>query len=144
MVGLLDIAPSNRTVTISAGEIDVPGLTINAVVTIIKKRPELLELLQNGQASLTFDQIMDMGLDVAATFLAAGLGYPGNEEAEQRCKALKPEDAFDLGHAIMEESFPKGPKSFFDKVTKALSAAGVNLKLQTEDSLNSSQKPVNA
>ena len=130
MVGLLDIAPANRIVTTSLGDISVPGLTINALVTIAKKHPELVQLLQQGELNLSFDQIADLGLDVMATFLAAGLGYPGDPAAEQRCKDLKAEDALDLGNAIIEESFPNGAKSFFDKITKALSAAGVNLNMQ--------------
>jgi hypothetical protein len=120
MVGLLDIAPSNRVVETSFGQVDVPGLTINALVSIMKRHPEVLDLLKEEGAELGYSQILDLGLDVSASVLAAGLGYLGNADAEERCKALKPEDAFDLGQAVLEESFPSGSQSFFDKVSKAL------------------------
>src|SRR3990172_3753025 len=128
MVGLLDIAPSNKVVEASFGNVDVPGLTLNALVSIVKRHPQLIELFQGKNMELGMDEILDLGLDVAASFLAAGLGYAGNEEAEKRCKEFKPEDALDIGQAILDESFPKGSKSFFDKVSKAMEK--INLKTQ--------------
>jgi len=120
MVGLLDIAPSNRSVKTSLGDVSVPGLSLNAIVCIIKRHPQLLEIFQSKEISIGYEKILDLGLDVAASFLAAGLGYAGDEKAEERCKNLRPEDAIDLAEAILEESFPKGPKNFFEKVTKAM------------------------
>lgn len=130
MVGLLDIAPSNKSVETSFGKVDVPGLTLNALVHVVKRHPKLFDLIQGKTMELAFTEVADLGLDVAASVLAAGLGYPGDEAAEKRCKELKPEDALDLGQAILEESFPNGSKSFFDKVSKAMEK--VNLKTQPQ------------
>ena len=142
MTSLLDIAPSKRTVSVSFGELDVPGISILAMVTILKKHPQLLELLQKGEMDIDLNVILDLGADVAASFLAAGLGYPGDDEAEARCKNFKPEDALDIGQAILEETFPKGAKSFLEKITKAMSSISMQAKALESNSLNNSLKPV--
>ena len=123
MTNLLDIAPSQRMVETSFGKVHVPGLSVNALVSIIKQHPQLIDVIKGEKQEFEFNKILDLGLDVATSFLSSGLGYPGNEEAEKRCKELKPEDALDLGKAIMEESFPKGVKSFFEKVSKLIGPA---------------------
>lgn len=121
MTSLLDITPKARTVVTSMGEITVPGLSMTALVHVLKKHPEVLALMQGKSAQdLTYDKLLDLGVDVCASLLAAGLGYPGNDQAVERCKALKPQDAFDLGKAVLEESFPQGAQSFLVKVTEAM------------------------
>lgn len=143
MTGLLDIAPSNKVVETSFGSVDVPGLSINSLVSVIKKHPELLKLLQQkDMGEIGFENIMDLGLEVTASLLASGLGYAGNAEAIERCKKLKPDDAFDIGQAILEESFPKGAKSFFDKVSRAMETINLKAQVLETNSLNNSQKPV--
>lgn len=112
----------------SFGELNVPGLSINAIISIIKRHPEIIKIIQEEKADVDFQKILDLGLDVVASFLAAGLGYPGDEKAEERCKNFKPDDAFDIGVAILDESFPNGVKSFLDKTSTLMTSAKVQVQ----------------
>lgn len=140
MTSLLDITPNVRVVVTSMGEVTVPGLSMTALVYVLKKHPEVLSLMQGkGTEELTYEKLIDLGMDVCSSLLAAGLGYPGNDQAIERCKALKPQDAFDLGKAVLEESFPQGAQSFLVKVTEAMNGvakiAEQNLKTSSSNSL---------
>jgi hypothetical protein len=68
---------------------------------------------------------MDLGLDFLGSFLAAGLGHPGDDSAIQRCKDMNSVDAWTLGEAIIEESFPGGAKNFFEKIGQAAQSAEI-------------------
>ena len=120
MANLLDIAVSLRHIkTQRYGEVAIHGLSIEGIAHLIKNHPELVEIFDDGGKDFTADYIITLGVDVLANFLAAGLGYPGNPEAVERCKDMNAEDAFNIGQAILEESFPGGAKSFFEKVAQA-------------------------
>lgn len=142
MPNLLDIAPSNATVDVSFGTLEVPGISITGLVTILKRHPQLIELFQKGEMDIDLNVILDMGDSVAASFFAAGLGYPGDEKAEARCRTFNPDDALDIGTKILEATFPKGPKSFLEKITKAMSSINLQAMPLDINSLNNSQKPV--
>ena len=122
MAGLLEITPSIRKVkTARLGEVDVPGLSVGGIAFLIKRHPELLDLIQgDGLESADMNVLIDLGESVLNCFLAAGLGYPGDEKAEKLCSTLPPDDIWEIGHAIIEESFPNGAQSFFNKVVAAV------------------------
>jgi len=74
-----------------------------------------------GGDGFSLKQVMALGLDVTASFLAAGLGYPGDEDVIEKCRKMGPEDAWNVGEAIFKASFPKsGPQNFFQKVMAAI------------------------
>ena len=60
--------------------------------------------------------VIDLVESVLNCFLAAGLGHPGDDKAEKLCSTLNTEDVWEIGQAIIEESFPNGAQSFFNKV----------------------------
>lgn len=126
MANILDAAPVVRTVkTHRYGTLEVTGLTIEGLVYIVKAHPKLLEMFKGEKLSLDFQAILDLGLEVVASFLAAGLGHPGNEKALAKCRSLNAEDAWSLGTAIVEESFPGGATNFFERMTEALGKQGI-------------------
>lgn len=122
MADLLEITPSTRTVkTVRLGEVDVPGLSVGGIAFLIKRHPELLELIQgDGLEKNDMESLIDLGESVLTSFLAAGLGHPGDENAEKICSQLNPEDTWAIGQAVIEESFPGGAQSFFNKVVAAV------------------------
>ena len=122
MADLLEITPSARTVkTARLGEVDVPGLSVWGLAFLIKKHPELLELIQgDGLENSDIGTLIDLGVEVLTSFLAAGLGHPGDKAAEEACRKLGPDDVWNIGHAIIEESFPDGAQGFFNKVVGAV------------------------
>lgn len=132
MVDFLAVAVAPRKVkTQKYGELDVTGISVVGLASLIKSHPELIELFkkgaQEGRESMMVDMnaIIDLGADFSASFLAAGLGHPGNEDAIQRCKGMNPVDLWALGEAIIEETFPGGAKNFFTKVGEAAQKANI-------------------
>ena len=132
MANLLDIAPSKRTIKTSFGDLDVPGINLTDLAYILKKHPELLELIKTGEMTFDASSILDLGLGVSSSFLAAGLGHAGNEAVEERCRKFKIEDALDIGEAIIDESFPKGVQSFLERVTSL--ALGMKSRVEQQAS----------
>lgn len=129
MANLLEITPSTRKVkTARLGEVDVPGLSLVGLVQLFRKHPELLNKFkefQKDEVELGLQELIDLGLDFTLSFLAAGLGYPGDEKAIEQCKHLTPEDVWNVGEAILNESFPGGVSGFFEKVVGAMQKANV-------------------
>lgn len=121
MANILDAAPVNRTVTTHKyGTVEVTGLSMEGLVALLKQHPEIIDMLKGQQAAIAFGDLLDLGVEVVASFLAAGLGHPGNADAIARCKGMNAEDVWLLGNAIVEESFPGGAANFIERVTKAL------------------------
>ena len=125
MANLLDVADVPKKVkTHKFGELNVHGLSIKGLALLIKNHPELFEIFDaKGELKFEMQQIIDLGVEVLSEFLAAGLGYPGNEEAIERCGKMNAEDAWTIGQAIFEESFPGGATNFFVKVSEAAKQA---------------------
>lgn len=146
MADLLEITPSARTVkTARLGEVDVPGLSVWGLAFLIKKHPELLELIQGeGLKNNDMAALVDLGVDVLTSFLAAGLGHPGEEAAEEACRKLGPEDVWNIGHAIIEESFPDGAQSFFNKVVATVNKFASVQKTGSGSQLAGNQKQVSS
>ena len=101
------------------GTLKVYGLSIQGIAHIIKNHPDLFEVFDGaGSLNMEFKDIMVLGVDVCAEFLAAGLGYAGEEKAVQMCKDMNAEDAMTVGTAIFNESFPGGATNFFERVAE--------------------------
>ena len=146
MADLLEITPSARTVkTARLGEVDVPGLSVWGLAFLVKRHPELLDLIQgDGLKNSDMNTVIDLGINVLTSFLAAGLGHPGDEAAEKACKNLGPDDVWNIGHAIIEESFPDGAQSFFNKVVAAVNKLGSVQKTESGLQLAGNQKKVSS
>jgi len=126
-VNILDVAPNPRIVaTHKYGDLEVTGLSIGGIVHLIKSHPELFKMFNtDGEQVMDLENMMDLGEEIVASFLAAGLGHPGNKEVIETCKAMNPEDSWEVAQAIIEESFPGGATNFFKRVTEAAKKANV-------------------
>ena len=126
MANILDVAPVIRTVkTHRYGDLEVTGLSIEGLVVLIKAHPQLLDLFKGDSLQLELQKILDLGLEVAASFMAAGLGHPGNLEVMTKCKMMNAEDVWTIGQAVMEESFPGGATNFFERMAETLGERGL-------------------
>lgn len=138
MASILEVTASTRKVkTHKYGEVEVHGLSIEGIVYLLRDHPELMALFKDeGKTDLAIEQIMSLGIEVGASFLAAGLGFPGNQDAIAKCKAMNAEDALEIGTAVLAESFPGGAMDFFQKVTLLANQAQLSAKVT-----KSSQEP---
>jgi hypothetical protein len=131
MVSFLEVVPNVAQVELASikGKVDVPGISIEGLARLFMDNPDVANVFTGG--GFDPDKVEDLaalGSKFISEFLAAGLGYPGNEDAIEKCKMLPPGDVWELGETIINVSFPGGAKNFLEKVTAAGNqmAAGIS------------------
>lgn len=129
MVGLLDIAPPTRTVDVGGASLSVTGVSAQGIAYLIGRFPEVRDMMGGGKdpdAKIEFspERIMSLVPDAIAAVIAAGCGYPNNEEAEKKAASLPAEYQLDLITAIVELTMPKGAGPFFEKLNDVMANVG--------------------
>lgn len=114
MVGLLEIAPIPRRVTVGANEIDVVGISAKGIAVLLSRFPELQKLMSG--ISVGIDELLAMEGDVVGAIIAAGVGFPGNAEQEVAAGRLGLELQVDLLKPILELTMPNGIGPFAEKL----------------------------
>ena len=141
MADLLEIEPSSQQIIVhglGGKMLDVKGLSLSGLAFLVKSHPELVKLFKGGGLDLSdLDAVIDLGTDFCADFLAAGLGYAGDEKARAMCKELPAEDVYNIGAAILSMSFPSGPTAFFQKIQTQMNKLGLRVEsgVQSESDL---------
>jgi hypothetical protein len=115
MVGLIDIAPSVKTIEVQGTPVTVHGVSAKGLAHLLSRFPEL-RMLMTGQ-EVQAEQLMSMGGDAVAAIIAAGCGYPGDETAETVAGKLSLDAQADLLAAILRLTLPKGVGPFVEKLT---------------------------
>lgn len=133
MVGLLDIAPSTRKVH----NTDVPGLSIEGLVSVVARFPQVADLLAGMNAKAALDPKVLLGLAPQAVraVIAAGVGFPGDEKQEAAAGRLPIEMQADFLEAIIEATLPSGLGPFLARLQALGDAA---------DRFNGTQAPAPA
>lgn len=126
MVGLLDIAPLSRKVTVGKDEVEVLGVSALGIAKLLSKFPEMRMLMTGTDLEIGPDKMMEMVPDAISAIIAAGCGYPGDETAEAFVERLPAHAQLDLLGPILELTMPKGPKHFFDQLQTAIKVLGVS------------------
>ncbi len=125
MVDILDIAPVMTKVKYRGEELSVPGLSIEGIVHLLVRYPEVSSIFQGKKMDTEMSDILKLGINFVADFLAAGLGHTDDEKVIKICRAMKPEEVFDIGEAIIKDSFPGGAANFMVRVQTAMSSIGI-------------------
>jgi|SRR5215471_27792 len=131
MADLLDIAPSTavEAVRLSDGmRFTVHGLNGNAIASVVARFPKLTVLLGTGTDNIGWHLIAHFG-GAIGPIIAAGCGYLGDEEREQRAGNLLVEDQLKLIAAIFRLTFPNGFGSFIEQLTGLMSQADEGAKV---------------
>jgi hypothetical protein len=115
MVGLVDIAPCTEAVDVQRTSVSVHGISAKGVAHLLGRFPELRKLM-TGQ-DVEADQLMAIGGDAVAAIIAAGCGYPGDEQAEAVAGKLAIDAQADLIAAIVRLTLPAGLGPFVEKLT---------------------------
>lgn len=110
-ISFLDLAPVMRPVAISAGVLDVKGLSAHDLAALFVEFPQIASAL-DGDGTLNLGALMQAGPDFVAAAIAAGAGHPG-EQGREIAKGLSASDQFRILKAIAEASMPEGMADFF-------------------------------
>jgi hypothetical protein len=140
MVGLLDIAPSTKTVAIGDKELAVYGVSAHGIAYLIGRFPELRDLMGGTRDGQQVDalKIAKVVPDAIASIIAAGCGLPNNPDAETRASGLPADTQLDIVNAVLELTMPKGAGPFFAKLQHVMSAFDVSVKAQDTTSQSQS------
>lgn len=114
-MSLKDIAPLSETVEIRGDKIVVKGITNEGIAVIWRRFPVLVDLL-SGNA--TPASVSEKAPDAIAAVIAAGCGFPGDEEAEAIAASLTVDESAALLSAILGMTWPRGFGPFVESLTK--------------------------
>lgn len=115
MVGLVDIAPKAETIEVHGAPVAVHGVSAKGLANLLGRFPQLRKLM--GGQDVEVEELMAMGGDAVAAIIAAGCGYPGDEEAEAVAGRLAIDTQADLIAAILRLTLPAGLGPFVEKLT---------------------------
>lgn len=141
MADLLDIAPSTavEVVTLDEKDVEVRGVSINTMASIISQFPDLKNLAGNTGGDIVSLLISGCGAAIGP-IIAAGVGQPGNKDYEQHAAQLLPEQQIKLLRAILGLTFPNGIGSFVTELTGLMNAGSGGAKTVRLRSKNSQSK----
>lgn len=128
MTGLVDIAPISRKVEIGGQTYTVYGVSALGAAVLIDRFTELRMLLEKEGASIDAETMIKLGPEVVNAVVAAGLGAPGDEKAEQAIGLMGLGSVVELITPILELTLPKGLPDFL----KAVGAAARHLGLDVD------------
>jgi hypothetical protein len=115
MVGLIDIAPAVETIDVHGTSVSVHGISAKGIAHLLGRFPELRKLMTGQQVES--ENLMAMGGDAVAAIIAAGCGYPADEQAEAVAGKLAIDAQADLFAAILRLTLPAGLGPFVEKLT---------------------------
>jgi hypothetical protein len=119
MVGMLDIAPARRVVTVLGQEIEVRGIPLRAACALLTRFPRLWDMIeQRGVSEVSLAALAELVPDAIEPILAAGTGNAGDAQAEARAAELDIQTQADLFAPIMELTMPRGFGPFVETLTR--------------------------
>lgn len=118
MVSLVDIVPQTRTVQIAAGELELRGLGLRQIASLLLQFPSLRNLLTEGAPELDVDMLLTMAPEAIATIIAEAAGQPNAIDAIAD-GLLTPDEVLDCLTAISDLTFPRGVRPLLEKLARA-------------------------
>jgi hypothetical protein len=123
MPGLVDLVLPKRTKTLYGVDIRITGIDADGVAALWDRFPQLADVAASGQFGVR--EILSLGPDAAAAFIAAGTGAAGDANAEAIARDLPLGDKMELIADILEMSLPRGPGPFVDAGVRILQSLGM-------------------
>lgn len=120
MAGLKDVVIAKEIVPIGSTEVEVVGLSYEAIGTLAEHHPKFGELAKAGTASVP--ALLALGPEIISAILAAGTGALGDRETEDVARQLCIDDQTRLLAAILRRTMPRGAGPFGDTLMEAATA----------------------
>ena len=123
MSDFLSINPAPETITINGKKIPVHGISMTGFGSLITRFPNLVNDINDRikkDGALTLIGIIDVAGPAIGPILAAGLGYVGNEEAEQKAAQFDASTQVKLLDKIVEKTMPDGIGPFVEGWTRLM------------------------
>jgi len=126
MVGLLDIAPIGVTVDVEGQKLMVTGISAEGIAYLLQEYPAALNLrnlisTDENDAGLVA-KLLSLGPGVVASVIAAGCGYPGNQDAIKLAAGFPMTAQADVLDAIVRKTLPRGLIPFAERLNSIWAA----------------------
>ncbi len=118
MSDFLSINPAPETIIINGKKVPVHGISMTGFGYIIPRFPNLMSDLterMKKDGALSLMAIIEVAGPAIGSILAAGLGHPGNEDAEQKAADLDISTQLKVLDKIVEKTLPDGIGPFVDQ-----------------------------
>ena len=129
MVGLRDIAPSTKTVSVGGVDVPVYGVSAKGVAYLFERFPELRKAFMRKEvdaSEFTPEALMKLIPDGIAAVIACGCGSAGDAEAEEIASKLGVSDQATLLEAIMAQTMPQGVGPFVERLNALMAGLSVD------------------
>lgn len=125
MVSLADIGPLSKKVTIRNKDLEVRGVNVHDIFSLLEQFPDLKSVISNRAVSGDVALSIIQGIPAAVgAIIACACGEADNKAAIGAAQSLSVGEQLEMLEAIAEMTFPKGVKSFVDGLAKLISQAG--------------------
>jgi hypothetical protein len=128
-LGLLDIAEASEFVQIGNKKVEVKGISARGVVSLFTRFPELQKWMAGG--GLAANDAIGVAPHAIAAVIAAGIGFPEDEDQEDAAGNLPVEAQLDLLEAIGRVTFRSGFGPFVERIV-ALTNIAVAAKISRD------------
>ena len=118
MVSLVDIVPQTRTVKIAAGELELHGLGVRQIASLLLQFPRLTNVITEGAPAVDFTELLALAPEAISTAIAEAARQPDAVDAIAD-GLLTPDEVFDCLAAIGEITFPRGVRPLLEKLGRA-------------------------
>lgn len=121
MVGLLDIGPLTRIITVRGKELEVKGISAKGLFLLLDEFPEMRKLLSGSGVEAKPEQLIHQIPGAVASIIAAATGHPGDAmHIKFAAEELNLGEQAEIIQTAWDLTFPKGAQSFIE----ALGAVG--------------------
>lgn len=120
MAGLKDVVVKKEIVPVCETEVEVRGLSYEAIGVLADRHPKFGELAKAGGASIP--ALLALGPEIVASLLAAGTDALNDPETEEVARQLCVDDQTRLLAAILRRTLPRGAGPFGDSLVEAAMA----------------------
>jgi hypothetical protein len=103
---LSTLLPTSKTVPIGSGTVDAKGISLRQIGPLLQRFPVLLAFL-SGQ-TIEPAELLSAAPDAAIAVMAAGIGAPGNVEAEMALDGFALGEQLDLLSIVMDLTLTGG------------------------------------
>jgi hypothetical protein len=115
MTSLLDIPSHSLSVTVGGAKLTVSPISIDTLVSLFSRFPDLGQMLQNRKFSVA--TLLTNSGPLVAAIIAAGVGHPGDAKHEEAASRLALDDQLTILDAVLKATIPSGIGAFIERLT---------------------------
>lgn len=123
-MSLLDIVAAKKTIEVANTTVDLQGISIEDIATLMTRFPALKSLLSGEDIDVK--SLLGFSGKIVGAIIAAGCGKLGNEQWETHAASLPIAIQIEILTAIIDATMPGGVRPLADKIAALSETFGVS------------------